>query len=242
MSASLKIFDSLGERAAPSRLRQENSGVQAYSGGWNTESFAAEQIQNLVRQVFSPGFPRPARQVVFSAALPEQKIGRLCARIGETLASNSLDVCLVEADLRTRSLQINFGGTSTDGRETPDLAGAVRKSSLQLSSHLWLVPAEVFVGEKANLHSVLWLRSRLGVLRREFDYTVIHAPAFGAGTEPCLLGHLADGIILVLEANRTRRATANSIRESLNSFNVRLLGAVLSERTFPIPEGLYRRL
>ena len=139
-------------------------------------------------------------------------------------------------------MEVEFGGTRTGGRRTPELAEAVRMSSLQIASHLWLVPAETFLGKAGNLRSPAWLRSRLGALRREFDYAVIHGPSVGSGSEASLLGHLADGLVLVLEANRTRRITVRNIRESLQSCNVRLLGAVLTERTFPIPEGVYRRL
>jgi polysaccharide biosynthesis transport protein len=244
MNASLSILTAAGECSEPSDSRRRFLETQkTHHARWDAQAFADEQIQNLVRQVFYPGSPRPARQVVFSGVLAGQKIASLCVRIGEALAAEGVfNVCVVEADLRTRSMQIKFGGTSTDGRDTPDLAGAVRTSSLQLSDHLWLVPAEVFAGNLAKARSVSWLRARLGVLRREFDYTVIHTPAFGSASETSLLSHVADGLVLVLEANRTRRISAKMIGESLKGSNIRLLGAVLSERTFPIPESLYRRL
>jgi Mrp family chromosome partitioning ATPase len=53
---------------------------------------------------------------------------------------------------------------------------------------------------------------------------------------------LADGVVLVLEANSTRRVTAKKAKQALEAANVRILGTVLNNRTFPIPEGLYRRL
>jgi Mrp family chromosome partitioning ATPase len=49
-------------------------------------------------------------------------------------------------------------------------------------------------------------------------------------------------MVLVLEANSTRRAGAQKVKEKLHSANARLLGAVLSERTFPIPETIYKKL
>jgi len=33
--------------------------------GWDPDAFGEEQIRGLVRQVFLPGWPKPARQVVF---------------------------------------------------------------------------------------------------------------------------------------------------------------------------------
>jgi len=76
-------------------------------------------------------------------------------------------------------------------------------------------------------------------LRLEFDYTVIQSPPAGLYSE---LGQLSDGMILVLQANSTRRAAAKKVKQMLQATNVRLLGAVLSERTFPIPQKLYKKL
>ena len=244
MNAALSILARPERVSAISKPRGASASIAAKASyGWSAEEFAEEQVQSLVQQLFYVGAPRPARQVVLSGILADQRTGSLCVKIGRTLAgSGAFNVCVVEADLRTRSMQIEFGGTSTDGRDTPDLAGAVRKSSLQLSDHLWLVPAEVFARDVNDVCSLAWLRGKLGALRREFDYAVIHAPAFGSGTETSVLSHAADGLVLVVAANRTRRIAVETVRESLKHSNIRLLGAVLSERTFPIPQSLYRRL
>ena len=57
-----------------------------------------------------------------------------------------------------------------------------------------------------------------------------------------MLGNLCDGMVLVLEANSTRRVAAQKVKEKLHAANARLLGVVLSGRTFPIPEAVYRKL
>ena len=236
---------SLGILQTPVDIEDESLRVQELrelcTPEWDAQRFAHEQIQGLIRQVFFPGFPRPARQVVFSAADPHTKTASLCLRTAAVMAAEySLRVCVVEADFQARSLEKEFGGTSTGGRDDPELAGAVRMSSLQITNHLRLIPAEEFLGSAENALSASWLRSRIGALRREFDYALFHAPSLGRGSGASLLG--ATGLVLVIEAHRTRRTTAQAIHESLQSSNLRLLGAVLSERRFPIPEGLYRRL
>jgi len=209
---------------------------------WNAEDFAREQVRGLVRKVFSPGWPQPARQVVFSAADVAMDVSRICFRIAQALATEGGKVCLVEADFRSRSLAQSYGRTSTDGGDSSGTAGVMQKSSPQISDNLWLVSADVFLGSAENAHSAPWLRTRLGELRRTYDYALIHAgPVSGTGGTP-LLAHLTDGLVLGLEAHRTRRLVAKKVKEHLEAANVRLLGIVLSERRFPIPERLYRRL
>ncbi|SPF33411.1 hypothetical protein SBA1_1170005 [Candidatus Sulfotelmatobacter kueseliae] len=213
-----------------------------HTTGWTLESFAEEQIRGLVRQVFLPGWPRPCRQVVFSPVDPGSDISPICMQVGQTLADEgSGEACVVEACPTARD---------EDGASEDRLAavggekrfGTLRDLSQQLSGSLWFMPRSVFLGGNQNGFSTAWLRARLAELRLEFDYTVLQGPAAGAGSEAALLGATCDGLVLVLQANATRRATAQRVKETLHSANARLLGTVLSERTFPIPRAIYRRL
>lgn len=117
----------------------------------------------------------------------------------------------------------------------------MRSFSHQVSTNLWQVPFSVFIDEQ-NAMSGAWFRNRLAELRLEFDYTILQGPAAAVSAEASLLGHLSDGVILVLEAGSTRRLNALRAKERLQSAGVRILGAVLTERRFPIPKALYDRL
>jgi Mrp family chromosome partitioning ATPase len=221
-----------------------NAAVEAPDKAWDAQKFGKEQIRGLVRRVFLQGWPRPARQVVFSCSGREVEIASVCRRAGDALAAERAGrVALVEADVRTKALELSFGRTSNDSEKSLEGAGALRKSSRQVAPNLWLVSAAVFLGCGENGNNSAWFLSRLGELRREFDFALIHAsPAGEADGSAAFLGHLADGLVLALDAHRTRRRSAMRIREQLSAANVRLLGTVLRDRVFPIPERLYRRL
>jgi Mrp family chromosome partitioning ATPase len=85
-------------------------------------------------------------------------------------------------------------------------------------------------------------RERFEELRATFDYILISAPALDRETEATLIGQLADGVVLIVEAHRSRRETVRRVKEQLEIARVQLLGAVLDQREFPIPEKLYRKL
>jgi hypothetical protein len=207
------------------------------------EEFARAQIRELARQVFFSGGLRGARHVVFSGASTTTKISSICRRVAQAVAEGASGrVGLVEADCSSRAPAEPYGRGNNDGTDSEESAGALRLSSRQIQKNVWLVSSKVFLGTTGSAFSTMWLRGRMGVLRREFEYAVICAPAAELGAESALLGSLADGFVLVLEAHRTRRLAAQRIRDRLRTMNVRLLGTVLSGRTFPIPEKLYRRL
>ena len=68
------------------------------------------------------------------------------------------------------------------------------------------------------------------------------APPLSAYADGLILSRLVDGVVLVLEANGTRREAALRVTDSLRKSKIPVLGAVLNNRTFPIPATLYKRL
>lgn len=205
--------------------------------GWDTESFAEEQIRGLVRSVYLSG-SKPSRRVVFAAVDRENDLSALCRRIGQTLSAR-VDGAICLLDLQDPSAVENARSSMSSDRKR---FGRLRDCSLQLSSQLWYMSDEVFRGEQWNGFSTAWLRTRLAELRLEFDYLVIQAPAVAATNQAALIAQSCDGLVLIVEENFTRRASADKVKETLDAAHVRLLGTVLSERTFPIPQAIYKRV
>jgi Mrp family chromosome partitioning ATPase len=209
---------------------------------WSPDRFADEQIRMLVRRVFLPGWPKPARHVVFSAVEEGAYVAEICMEVGRALSAQVAgSVCVIEANPHNPELESVFGRFDYRPASRTELK-PLQARSQHVSGNLWLAPLKLLLGEGDAIESPLQLERRLSDFRTEFDYTVLHAPPAGKYSEAALLGHLSDGMALVLEANSTRRVKAQNTKDMLQAANVRVLGAILSERTFPIPEGIYRRL
>jgi protein-tyrosine kinase len=210
---------------------------------WSEQGFAADQLHGLVGRVFFQGWPQPSRQVVFSAVDKQTDIRGLCLQVGEVLSQQVAgSVCIADASRIVHESDKVFGRKTSEPISDHGVSATLRESSRQISSRLWLVPPEHFLGESAAARPADALRRVLEQLRVEFEYIVIHAPAAGVYGDAAMLGHLSDGVVLVVEANSTRRLAAQKAKANLQAAHARLLGMVLSERTFPIPERIYRRL
>jgi Mrp family chromosome partitioning ATPase len=97
--------------------------------------------------------------------------------------------------------------------------------------------------EKAQeLLSSSRMQARLEELSSLFNYVVIDASPMSSSKEAIVLGAASNGVVLVLKANSSRRETARNAVQELNAARVQVLGAVLNQRTFPIPEAIYKRL
>jgi len=217
---------------------QPGSGTSYAQEAWSPASFEREQIRGLVRQVFFASIAQPVRQLVVSATEPEIEIGNLCRQIGHALSLETQEsVAVVSRNSgfiqdAVREKKVDRGGESSP----------LRQISMRVRSNLWFVPEPWSMVESRQMVTNLSVYARVMELRREFEYSVVEGPSAGKSGEAAALGQLGDGLVLVLAAHSTRRATAKKIKEKLEASQVRLLGTVLSGRTFPVPESIYRRL
>ena len=107
---------------------------------------------------------------------------------------------------------------------------------------LWLLSSGPVTADSSNLLTSQRMKRLSAEMRKEFDFVIVDAPPLTRYADAIALGHLSDGIVLVVEANSTRREAALIAVENLRSANIQILGAVLNKRTFPIPEKIYSRL
>jgi len=170
----------------------------------------------------------------------------LCAWTAALLAQQTADsVCLVDLSAREPGphavVESGEGHGFDDWIAAPALEGNVVKFLRKASTNLWLLPAGARAGDAAPLEAEPF-RDCVLQLVEMFDYVLVNGSSWSAEADGSVLGHAVDGVVLVVEANATRREPARRVASRLQAAHIRVLGAVLTNRTFPIPEALYRKL
>jgi receptor protein-tyrosine kinase len=234
---------SLRERAVGAAAKNKTSTIAEIL----TEATPAmrEESLKLVQRFFLTSEQTPPKAVVFAAIDSGNGCTRLCAIMAQLLAESvSGSVCLVEGNFRTPSLPDLFGVDNHHGlADSLRQEGAVRGFAKQVGrDNLWLLSSGSQARECLNLLNCDRMKERIAELRSAFDYVLIDAPPLNSYADAMVFGRLADGVVLVLEANATRREAALRVSESLQATRIPVLGAVLNKRTFPIPSALYKRL
>ena len=205
---------------------------------------ADPEIGKLVQRLFSAaGQDNGPKVVSFSGIARDDRSSWICARAAEILSEQAgSSVCVVDANLVAPQLHVELAAASHPGfADALITKEPIRNYATPISGeHLWLIPAgHAKPGFRPSRERY---RERMAELREAFEYILVGAPSLARETEATLFGQLADGAVLIVEANRTRRETLRRAKEQLQSAHVTLLGAVLDQRTFPIPEKLYHRL
>jgi protein-tyrosine kinase len=109
-------------------------------------------------------------------------------------------------------------------------------------SNLYVLPS----GTKCSMPLSLFQSSAfddfLKSVRQRFQYVVIDAPPLQGFPESLVLSRKADGVILVVESEKTRKRTALWAKQQIEAVGGKLLGVVLNKRKYYIPDWLYRRI
>lgn len=218
MSSGRGVLGQMIGRAVPATILAPEGAAGAVTA---EESDPALAI--FTHQLF---FSSARRTRILLVAVDGEEISDFCEQIGKAIATSSHSkVAVVHGDAFT-----------IQAAELPNrLLKPVQdhESATNISEDLWRVPFNVF---EAEWKQATPDRHALSTFR----YVV-----FGAHFSDCALPffcHASDGAVLVIRANHTRREAALRAKETVLSFNADLLGAVLVNRTFPVPEAIYRRL
>ena len=75
----------------------------------------------------------------------------------------------------------------------------------------------------------------LARLRPEYDFVVVDSPPVNQYADASVLANKVDGVILVIEADRTPLAEAEAAKRQLERVGARILGVVLNRKRSYIP-------
>uniref|UniRef100_A0A832I4G5 Tyrosine-protein kinase family protein n=1 Tax=Eiseniibacteriota bacterium TaxID=2212470 RepID=A0A832I4G5_UNCEI len=86
------------------------------------------------------------------------------------------------------------------------------------------------------------LRDALDALAGGFEWIVVDGPPVLEAPDAPALAAAVDGVVLVVQAGRTKRPVLARSADILRKSGARILGTVLNRRRLEIPDFLYRRL
>jgi len=190
-----------------------------------------EQIHALVQQLFFRPESRPVRHVGFATIEPSTATTTLCLEVARALAAEGrYDVGLIDAHPDSVPLETQLQIPPPNPAE----------ATWQIAPRLWMVPRQSWLPDAGGRRLTDRNLSRLRELTTEFDFSILCCAPVSWLTASIV--QACDGLVLVLTANKTRRLVAVQIKDQLSKAQVPLLGTVLAERRFPVPQGLYRNL
>ena len=212
------------------------------------DPYVEEQYHKLRRHLL-PNSKRAAVKVVMVAATDHGEGGTTTAAIlAATLArSVNCKILLVDANLRTPALEEVFyhgNGSGLVGLSDQIFSEAPLEQAIYQTeiANLFFMPCGRAVSSPSYVFDCERIAEMLSVLRERYDFVIFDGSPLRDYSDSSFLAEKMDGIILVVEAERTKSEVLRSIRKDLESTGVNILGVVLNKKRNYIPDYIERFL
>jgi non-specific protein-tyrosine kinase len=186
--------------------------------------------------------------ILATSTSPDDGKSTTIANLAITFAASGFATVLVDADLRRPHLHKIFGLSNDTGLTTlvAELARAASITGATGSTGAPRVHHPLQATQVENLHVLTSgpvppnpaeilgsqrMNEVLAMLRDTAEYVLIDTPPIIAVTDAAVLAPRVDGVLLVINAGKTRRDLAVKARDMLQQVNARLLGVVLNNAT-----------
>jgi succinoglycan biosynthesis transport protein ExoP len=209
-----------------------------HRSGADDERATAEAFRFLIANLaFAAGGARPASLAVVSAS-PQEGKSTTALNLAVAAAEMGARALLVDADLRRQTLtarvappyehpSIGLSGWLLR-RHAPNLADAVVAGP---APGLSILPSGPIPPNPPALLSSPTLASFDDLARRGFELVVYDTPPLSIGADASLVAAQSEGVILVLDARRSRRTALAQAVNQLRRADAQVLGVVVNRVT-----------
>mgnify|MGYP001559877424 FL=1 len=194
-----------------------------------SEAYRAIRTTLLYAVAEATGGTGPLVLVITSAGPREGKTTN-AVNLAITMAHSGTRVLLVDADLRRPRIHRSFGMDHEVGL-TNFLVGADSLRAVVRSTNidnLEVVTSGPLPPNPYELLGSAKMDEFLNEAKSSYDCVLIDTPPMGAVSDACLLGGMADGVVQIIAAAKTRRRVARLGKEQLARVGARVIGVVLN--------------
>jgi len=212
---------------------------------FDLDPFLEEQYQKLRRRL-TPSKHSDVKVIMVAATPHGEGATTTSAILASTLArSGHSKILLIDANMRTPALDSVFEGApslSPPGLSDIVAADAQVDTAIYQTNfpNLFLLPVGRPYPSPAYLFDGDPIANLLKDLRERFDYIILDAAPLNGYSESFFLASKVDGVVLVVEAERTQKRTLKKIKKEMEWGQINVLGVVLNKKKSYIPQFLER--
>jgi capsular exopolysaccharide synthesis family protein len=195
----------------------------------DSTSVASEAYRTLRTNLIYSLLDTPPKVIVFTSPGPGEGKSTTCANLGVVLSQAGKEVLIVDCDFRKPVMHKFFGMRNFQG-VVDVLAGEKRVQEIwrEPVEGLKVVPVGPIPPNPSEILGTSRFTDFLSGVRKEFDYVLVDAPPVGMVSDPAILATQGDGVLLVLDAQNTRKGSVRQAMRSMETVGASVLGTVMN--------------
>jgi capsular exopolysaccharide synthesis family protein len=209
------------------RLKEDLSRSPVAS--YDSDGPATEAYRALRTNLFYALVDNPPKAIVLTSPSPGEGKSTTCVNLGIVLAQAGKNTLILDCDVRRPVIHKVFGLRNLYG--IVDILARQRTFQEVLQEPLEGLKV-VTVGARPPNPSELLGTQRfsefLASVREEFDYVLIDSAPIGMVSDPIVLATKGDGVLLVFDAQNTRKVAVRQAMRSLEAVGANVLGTVMN--------------
>lgn len=192
-------------------------------------SAAAEAYRTLRTNLSFYSVAQPLRALLVTSPAGGEGKSTTAANLAVAMAQSGRRTVLVDCDLRRPAQHELFGLSMSPGLTSLAL-DEVADLPLQKTAvdGLWLLSSGPIPPNPADLLGANRMDAVIAQLLERADFVLFDAPPVMAAADAAILGAKVDGVLLVIQAGKTRRDHSERARERLEKARVRIVGVTLT--------------
>lgn len=193
-------------------------------------SNVAECLRSVRANVLFRLPQKPVRTLLITSAAPMEGKSFTSSNLSAIIAMTGSRVLLIDADLRRPSLHKRFGLANDLGLANL-LLGESSSEEVIRPTHVPGLDIVVAGPPPANPGELLGSGPMQRALKsfRGYDFIIVDSPPVNIVADPLVLSSQVDGVLVVVEANRTSKTMVAQASARLREVNAPVLGAIVNK-------------
>ena len=207
---------------------------------------ALDSCQEIIGSIWATGPEESRKSILITSSVSGEGVSDVAYNLAKVLAEvKGARVCLIDAAFRHPSVHRRFDFKNTVGfsdllqGQVGGISGVLQKTHF---NNLFVITSGVLEKHQASNIDPQKVREIIEELNDKFDFLIFDSSGVCEQTDPLILAGQVDGVVMVVQAGRTRWEVAQKGKEQIEFAGANLLGVVLNRRKYYIPRSIYRNL
>lgn len=193
------------------------------------KSVAAESYRTLRTNLQYSSFDEEYKVIVVTSSEAGEGKSTTAGNLALSLSQGDKKVALIDCDMRKPSLHKKFKVSNTRGLSDVIIGKEEITSVFQrYNENLVIVTSGKVPPNPSEMLSSKAMTALIEALRKVFDYVILDTPPVQAVTDAQILSTKADGTILVVRAQETKKDSVNNAINLLKKVKANIIGTVLN--------------